>query len=302
MVLSFRGQELQSAARLAERDRRALHVLVLVVEADGYHGVVRQVGLQNAVADFPLQRVVVAKGLAVTVSHHRAPAQPSVKRQRAAHIQVAVVVVMAGAADAGLGLPLRRRALADHVDGRRGVAGTGRQAGGAAYYFDTVVDDGVRVGLHAPERIEHAVHLEVIDRITPGGIPGPVRIQMLDRHAGGLAQSVGQGIEIEIVHLLAGDHRNGLRRFLDRQVQPGGGTHRAGGIGPGVLGIGTQAFGADVGAAQLQRGGGCLFGVGFSQQFRAQRQAEQAEGNGHGTGKGREHRGRLLVVFAAFSV
>ena len=156
---------------------------------------------------------------------------------------------MAGAADAGLGLPLSGRAFADHVDGGRGIAGTGGQAGGAAYYFDTVVDDGVRVGLHAPERIEHAIHLEVIDRITPGGVTGPVRIQMLNRHAGGLAQGVGQGIEIEIVRLLAGDHRNGLRGFLDRQVQPGGGAHRAGGVGPGVLGIGTQAFGGDVGAA-----------------------------------------------------
>lgn len=81
-------------------------MFVLIVEAYGDHGIVCQVGLENAVADFPLQGVIIAKGLAVAVSHHRASAQASVKCQRAAHIQIAVVVVMAGTAHAGLGLPL----------------------------------------------------------------------------------------------------------------------------------------------------------------------------------------------------
>ncbi len=121
---------------------------------------------------------------------------------------------------------------------------------------------------------------------------------MLHRYPCGLAQGVGQRIEVEVIQLLAGDHRDGLRGFLDGQVQASGSAHRAGGVGLGVLGSGTQAFGGDAGAAQLQHG---VFGVGFGQQFRAQHHAEQANGEGHGAGKRCKHCGRLLV-FVAFSI
>ncbi len=120
-------------------------MFVLIVETCGNHGVVRQVAFENAVAHFPLQRVIIAIGLAVTVSQYGAPAQASIERQGAAHIDVAVVVVMAGSADAGPGLPVGSRPLADHVDRGRRVARAGGQACGAAYDLDAVVNDGVGI-------------------------------------------------------------------------------------------------------------------------------------------------------------
>ena len=53
---------------------RTLHLFVLIVITHGEHGGIGQVGLKNPVADFPLQRVLVAKRLAVAVSQHRTPA------------------------------------------------------------------------------------------------------------------------------------------------------------------------------------------------------------------------------------
>ena len=204
---------------------------------------------------------------------------------------------MAGATDAGLGLPLRGRALAHHVDGGRRVACARGQARRAAHYFDAVVDDGVGVGLHVAESVEHPVNLEVADAIASGGVVDTIGVVMLNVDARGLAQHIRQGIEIEVVHLLACDHRDRLRGFLDGEVQPRGGAHRASSVGAGVLGGGAQAVGADGGRAQFQGfGGGCI-GGGVGPRIRAQRQAEQAEGEGHGTGEGRKHRCRLLVVF-----
>jgi hypothetical protein len=36
----------------------------------------------------------------------------------------------------------------------------------APHHLDTVVDDGVRIGLQAREGVEHPVDLEVVDRIA----------------------------------------------------------------------------------------------------------------------------------------
>ncbi|MNF78572.1 hypothetical protein D3C84_607600 [compost metagenome] len=246
----------------------ALHVFVLIVVTHGQHGVVGQIGFENAVTDFPLLLILVAERIGIAIGQHAATPQPAVKGQRAADIQVAVVVVVAATADTGLDLPLRCRSLAHHVDGGRRVARTRGQAGRTANHFDAVVDDGVRVGLHVAEGIEHAIDLEIADRVAAGGIADPVRVVVLDHYAGGLAHGFGQRAELEVVHLLTGDHGHRLRRFLDRQVQAGGGAHGAGGVRLGVFGGAAQALGRDAGGTEYQ-GGGLFVRVGFSQQVRA---------------------------------
>ncbi len=141
-----------------------MHLFVLIVVADGQYGGIGQVRFENAVADFPLEDVLVVKRSLVAIGQHTSPAQPSVEGQRAADIDVTVVIVIAAAAGAGLSLPLRGRTLAHHVDGRRRVA----CAGGAAHDFDAVLDDGVRIGLHVLEGVEHPVDLEIVDRVAAG--------------------------------------------------------------------------------------------------------------------------------------
>ncbi|MNC55017.1 hypothetical protein D3C75_1045270 [compost metagenome] len=161
--------------------------------------------------------VFVPVGIAVAVGHHPTTAQSSVEGQRTADVQVAVVVVIAAAADTALGFPLCSRSLAHHVDGGRRIARAGGQARCTAYHFDAVVDDGVGIGLHVAEGIQHAIDLEIIDRVAARGIADPVRVVVLDHDAGGLAHGFGQAAEFEIIHLLARDHGNRLRCFLDRQ-------------------------------------------------------------------------------------
>ena len=278
--------------------RGALNLFVLIVITDGQHGGVGQVGFEDAVADLALQRVLVTKRLAVAIGQHRAPTQAAIERQRAADIDVAVVVVVTAAADTRQRLQLRGRTFAHHVDRRRWVARARGEAGRTAHHLDPVVDDGVGIGLHVAEGVEHPVDLEVVDRVTARRIADPVRIVVLHDDAGGLAHGLGQCTEFEIVHLLTRDHGHRLRGFLDRQVHPRRGAHCAGRVGIGVLGVDPQAFGADAGGVQFQRFGGRLwrcFGVGFSQQIGTQHCAAQAESEGDGTGNGREHRSRLLV-------
>ncbi|MNW18954.1 hypothetical protein D3C71_2187340 [compost metagenome] len=66
---------------------------------------------------------------------------------------------------------------------------------------------------------------------------------MLNHDAGGLAHGFGQGVEFEVVHLLARHHRYGLRCFLDGKIQARRGAHGAGGVRVGVFGGGTKALG-----------------------------------------------------------
>ncbi|MNL04443.1 hypothetical protein D3C87_1250110 [compost metagenome] len=77
---------------------------------------------------------------------------------------------------------------------------------------------------------------------------------MLDHHAGGLAHRFGQCTELEVVHLLASDHRDRLRCFLDRKVQAGGRAHGTGGVRVGVFGGAAQVLGGDAGGAEHERG------------------------------------------------
>ena len=75
---------------------------------------------------------------------------------------------------------------------------------------------------------------------------------MLHHYARGMAHGLGQGVEVEVVHFLAGDDRNRLRGLANAQVEFGRGAGRARGVGTGIFCGRTQALGGDAGTAQLQ--------------------------------------------------
>ena len=75
---------------------------------------------------------------------------------------------------------------------------------------------------------------------------------MLNHNPRGMAHGLGQGIEVEIVHLLASDDGDRLRGFANAQVEFGRGTGRARGVGTGIFGGSSQALGGDTGTAQFQ--------------------------------------------------
>ncbi|MNE89641.1 hypothetical protein D3C80_1870740 [compost metagenome] len=67
-----------------------------------------------------------------------------------------------------------------------------------------------------------------------------------------MGHGFGQGIELEVIELLAGDDRDRLRGFLDRQVQARGRTHAAGGVGATVLRGAAQSLGDNFGGTEFQ--------------------------------------------------
>ncbi|MNC62605.1 hypothetical protein D3C75_1126450 [compost metagenome] len=56
--------------------------------------------------------------------------------------------------------------LAHHRDSARGITSACRQPSGSAHDLNSIVDDGIRVGLKPGERVEHSIDLEIIDRVT----------------------------------------------------------------------------------------------------------------------------------------
>ncbi|MND67776.1 hypothetical protein D3C80_592000 [compost metagenome] len=98
-----------------------------------------------------------------------------------------------------------------------------------------------------------AVVLVVGDHQAAAGELGAVAVIGLRRHAGGVAQYIGNALGALVVHLLAGDHGDGLRCFAYRQRQLGRGTGRRRGVGMGALGGFTQTLGVDAGGAQFHR-------------------------------------------------
>jgi hypothetical protein len=126
------------------------------------------------------------------------------------------------------GLELAGRALAHEIDRRRGVAGRGHQAVGAAQHLDPVVDRAVQIALLPPvgEGQAQAVDLEVADVEAARAVVGAVGLDALDLDAGGVVEHVVDAVEPEVIHLRTGEHADRLRRVLERQIEPGG---RAGG-------------------------------------------------------------------------
>ena len=192
----------------------------------------------------------------VLVSRHRPTPDIPGFGQRAAHIQLAAVVVPGADARAGVALELCGGLFAHKVDGRTQGAGASEQAGGALEHFDPVIDRHVAQGVtrrvgHVARSGRNAVVLEVVDGETTGVVVAALGIEGRDGDARRVAHHVVNVVQAEVVHVLAGDDGHRLRRLLGRQHQACRGGDVAWGIGTGVFGHVAQLVGGDLGRAQL---------------------------------------------------
>ncbi len=112
-----------------------------------------------------------------------------------------------------------------------------QQAAGAAQHFDAVVDKGVRVGaLLAQGAAAHGRHavIEKIGDLEAAGAEGePFGVLGVDGDAGGPLHHLGDAVEVEVLHLLTGDHGHRLGRFPGREHHAGGGVAGAAGVAAG---------------------------------------------------------------------
>lgn len=99
----------------------------------------------------------------------------------------------------------------------------GQQPVGAADDFDLFVAEGIHgAGDDAPVIGQaDAVDLRVGDVKAARGERGAVGLPLVDDDAGAQAQRFVEIAGAEIAHLLGGHDADGLRRFLDVQIQPG---------------------------------------------------------------------------------
>jgi len=124
--------------------------------------------------------------------------------------------------DFALGLEFVSRALAREIDRGRGIAGGREQAAGTANDFNPVISNRIDLAVLIAEHKRHpdAVVLEVGDVKTACGEINAVGFHALDIHAGGGIKNGVNVVLLKIIHLRARDHRNGLRRFFQIQIQP----------------------------------------------------------------------------------
>ena len=157
----------------------------------------------------------------ILIGRHQPRAHRAVGIERAGQVGLGAVLVFA--ADAGLrvGLELARRFLAHQVDGAGGAARATHQAIGAAHHFQPVIDghvahaQAVRVG--AKIKGGYAVILKTVQAEAARIVVVALGIVVRDRHAGRLLQHVGQGGDTLVVHLLARNDGQRLRRLARRQ-------------------------------------------------------------------------------------
>lgn len=207
--------------------QRAPHV------AGGVGLLVRRAQRQQAVvADLPVDHAVQEGALALKAAQvraallargHQAAGPAAVVGEGPRVVGLDARRAPGAVAQAQRALRLVGRALAHEVERARRVAHTGQQPVGAADDFDLLVAEGIhRAGDDAPVVGQaHAVDLGVGDVEAARGVGGAVGFPLIHGDAGAHAQRVVEVADSEVAHLLGGHDADGLRRFLDVQVQPG---------------------------------------------------------------------------------
>ncbi|MNF52706.1 hypothetical protein D3C84_340630 [compost metagenome] len=188
-----------------------------LVDAEGQQGVRGQVGFQDAVEQVLLLAVMIEVGVFVLIGADEAPAQAAAVVQRSGDIAFGAVGVPGADGTADRGLERFGRLLANQVDRGRGVAGAGHQAGSALDHFNTVQGGRIDVsGCFTVNTVVDAVDAIVLvvgDGKAAGRELHAVGVVGLLRDARGIAQHVADILCATVVHLLAGDHGDRLRRF-----------------------------------------------------------------------------------------
>ena len=192
-----------------------------VGDTGAQQGVGREVVFQRAVDHADAGVLVVAEAAGALFRQYQPPAQAAFGVQRAGDVGICAVAVPAAGAGFHVGLEVLGRALADQVDRGAVVAVTVHQAGRALEHLDAVdvgqVVHGVeRVGVEAPAagELARAVHLQV------GGaaphVVGDHLVLAAHRQAGCLLHHIGQRLQLEVFHALAGEDGDRLRGLAQR--------------------------------------------------------------------------------------
>ena len=234
----------------------AARVAFLPRVADCRDGIRAKIGGGDAVQRQARGVVVVEVGIAVLIGADEAGADRTVLGQRGVDVHIAAHLVVGAVAEAGVAAEVLGRALADEVDGGGRVAGLRQQAGGTAHDIDALEDRGVDLAVlqAVAERLADAVELEVDDVEAARVVISAVGLGAVDVHAGGAAQQGVHGVEAEVLDLGAGDDRNRLRSFTQREIEAGGAAlrtddivlrHRTGDhdVAVGLLGVGFGIIG-----------------------------------------------------------
>ena len=205
-----------------------------------------EVGLDDGVGVAGVALVVVDVRVGILRGQHYACAYAAAGVEWTGNVgHAAIAAPRAGAGIEGTG-KFAGGPLAHQVDGGGRIAGACQEPGRAAHHFHVVVDgavaDGGGVLVGAVEGVRHAVELEVFDGIAARIKGGAFAVVAAHGHTHGFFQDVGHGDQCLVVHLLARDHADRLRRFACGQAQAGGGAH-------GTDAVGAAAFGDVVGFA-----------------------------------------------------
>ncbi|MNQ82978.1 hypothetical protein D3C85_980470 [compost metagenome] len=257
-----------------------------VAQAQG--GALGEVGLQHAVEHVLFPRIAIQIGVLVLVSVDQPATDVAGRGQRPGDVGVDASLVPGSGGQVDARLRGGGRPLAHEVDGRRGVAGAGHQAVGAAHHLDALEGRGVdaAVEVAVDEGGTDAVVLEVGDVEAARGEVGTVGLHFLDGDARGVLERIVDAGQLEVVELGAGDGGHRLRRLPRGQFQPGRRAARLGlvgiALGGGAVGLADDGRGVEL--QGLVRLGGVDGGQQAGVQGAGEGQGGLAEGHGKNSG------------------
>ncbi|MND75596.1 hypothetical protein D3C80_672220 [compost metagenome] len=219
----------------------AVGIVGLVVHPQARGGGVRQVSFKHTVQQVAVLAVPVHEAVVGLLGGHQPTAQLSILDQRARDVSLGAVIVPRADPRLHIGLELASGAFAYHVDHAVGFTCTGHQASGPSHDLYTV-EDG-----HVHQRAGHVAGQVLLNRVDPvelvGTDFGAARVDMkalaaVLRHGDArvLLQHICDARQVLVVHLLAGNDTDALRRLADRQVHLGCGTGHPRGVRAGPLG------------------------------------------------------------------
>ncbi|MNH12238.1 hypothetical protein D3C79_717730 [compost metagenome] len=191
-----------------------------MIDAQAHQGAVAEVDFERSVKDVAVLLVPVHEGIVELLGRDHAPAQVAGRRQRPGDVRFQALEIPGADTALHIGLELAGRALADHVDHAAGVARAGHQPGGAAHHFHPVVDGHVEQGAGHGAGLVFLVSGDAVELVGVDGAAARIDVEALAAilghgHAGGLVEHIGHVAQLLVIHALAGDDADRLRRFAD---------------------------------------------------------------------------------------
>ncbi|MNM71080.1 hypothetical protein D3C81_827330 [compost metagenome] len=245
-------QRVERAVEAGIQAAPVIAILVVLLEggANGEYGGIIQVRFADQVQQLVVAPGAITVAVGIVVVGHRSTTDVALIGQRAGYVHLAAIVVPGASPQFRAQSKVARRALANQVDGRRGVAGALHQAIGTAHNFNPVVDGHVRRGHDVHGVVfrdvgRNAVVLQVVDLEAARVVGGAIGAELGQGDPGDSAGNVVEVLDVLVVHLLAGHNGHRLRRLAQAHGHFGGGGADTGGVGAGAFGGGAEGYGAD---------------------------------------------------------